>query len=295
MPDERDILKKLLPSLAQTGGVRIGPGDDCAAMEFRPGKLLLAAVDQLAGDIHYYRNSTTPEEAARKLLRRNLSDIAAMGGTPLWALLSVATKGRDSEWILRFCRAAAETGGQYGVAIVGGDISSLAAEGEVASLTILGEVEESTVVTRSGAKEGHLLYATGEFGNSLESGHHLAFEPRLPEGRFLALNNFASAMMDVSDGVLIDALRLSEMSNIGITLDPARIPLRAGATADRALRDGEDYELLFFVPPEKAAELEHLWPFAARLTRIGSAKAGSGVSDPQGNSLTENGSLGYEH
>ncbi len=296
MLKELDILRQLLPALPQHDGVLTGPGDDCAVLAWGGGRVLLAAVDQLIGSVHYYRDTTSPEAAGRKLMCRNLSDIAAMGGVPKWALLAVAAGGRDSEWILAFCRGAAEAGERYGVSVVGGDIAALPGEGECASLTILGEAAEKRCILRSGAKPGDVLYVTGTLGNSLASGHHLDFDPRLEEGKFLAENGFASAMLDISDGLLLDAKRLAEASRLRLRLDPAALPLRAGATRHGAFSDGEDYELLFTVPAEREAELEQNWNRMTKLTRIGVAEPGEpDVCDGSGRSLLSNGKCGYEH
>ena len=298
MLDELHILKQLLPSLPQNAGVVTGPGDDCAALAWFGGRVLLAAVDQVVGNIHYDRDATSPEAAGRKLMCRNLSDIAAMGGVPKWALLAVAAGGRNPDWVLAFCRGAAAAGKQYGVAVVGGDLAGQPGEGETASLTILGEAEEKQLLLRSGAHPGDALYVTGTIGNSFASGHHLDFEPRLEEGKFLAENGFASAMLDVSDGLLLDAKRLAEASRLRLRIDPGAVPLRAGAARERALSDGEDYELLFTVPAGKEAELIQKWKLTklTTLTRIGVAESGSpDVCDPSGNSLLSKGKCGYEH
>lgn len=297
MLQERNILKALLPSLAAFPGVALGPGDDCAALEIPGENYLLAAVDQLIAHVHFDPAATPPGIAGAKLMKRNLSDIAAMGGVPRWALLSVAAAGRDPEWVLAFCRGAAEAGVEWGVPVVGGDLAGLPEPGVAASLSILGEVAKDRMVLRSGARPGDFLYVTGCCGNSFESGHHLSFRPRLREGRFLGENRFASAMLDISDGLLLDALRLAERSGRELLLDPRRVPLREGATAETALRDGEDYELLFTVPQDRAAELEERWPAEfAPLARIGAAREGAPrVVDPSGRILSENGVLGYEH
>ena len=182
MMDELKILSGLLPELAQNSSVAVGPGDDCAVLLLPGGDVdLLAAADQLICDVHY-TSDTPPETAGAKLLKRNLSDIAAMGGRPLWALLTVAANGRSPEWLLRFCRGAAECGKKYGVPIVGGDLASLPPRTEVGTLTILGEVPRGKAVLRSGAKPGEAVYVTGEIGNSFDSRHHLDFTPRLAEG-----------------------------------------------------------------------------------------------------------------
>lgn len=295
MIHELSILKKLLPELTQNDSVVIGPGDDCAAVRTSDGKLLLAAVDQLAGDVHYYKDTTPAHAAGAKLLKRNLSDIAAMGGVPRWALLTAAVNGRSEEWILEFCRGVNAAAKQYQVPVIGGDLSSTKVEDEVFTLTILGEVNIGEVIRRNGAAAGDLLYVTGSLGNSLASGHHLEFTPRLAEGRFLAKHHLASAMIDVSDGLLLDARRLAEASKIDLKIDPEELPLRSGANVKAALSDGEDYELLFTVPAGKAAELTENWPFLTPITCIGQAQTGSGRIIDFKNQLSTDEKSGYEH
>lgn len=295
MIHELSILKKLLPELRQDSSVVIGPGDDCAAVRTGDGKLLLAAVDQLVGDIHYYKATTAPHAAGAKLLKRNLSDIAAMGGVPRWALLTLAVNGRSEEWILEFCRGVNAAALSYQVPVIGGDLSSTKVEDEVATLTILGEVDAAEVIRRSGAAAGDFLYVTGSLGNSLTSGHHLEFSPRLAEGRFLAKHHLASAMLDVSDGLLLDARRLAEASQVDLEIDPEELPLRSGASVEAALSDGEDYELLFTVPADKVAELTAGWPFLTPITCIGQAQTGTGKIIDFKNKLSADEKSGYEH
>lgn len=295
MLDELNILKQLLPSLPQAEDVVAGPGDDCAAVACGGRRILLAAADQLVGGVHYYRETTSPEAAGRKLMCRNLSDIAAMGGVPeVGAALRGGGRPQPGVGARLLPRRG---GGRKALRRVGhrGDLASLPAEGEVASLTILGEADAAAFTLRSGAKPGDLLYVTGEIGNSLASGHHLDFEPRLAEGRFLAENGFASAMLDISDGLLLDAERLAKASRLRLCIDPAAVPLRAGAEREPALSDGEDYELLFTVPPGREEELKQVWKLT-KLTRIGVAEPGEpDVCDCSGRSLLRNGKCGYEH
>ncbi|MDD3886966.1 MAG: thiamine-phosphate kinase [Victivallaceae bacterium] len=291
MLHELDILAKLLPALPQSPEVAVGPGDDCAALDMGGGILLLAAVDQTVSGVHYTPD-TRPERAGAKLLKRNASDIAAMGGVARWVLLATASGGGDGQWVLDFCRGAARAAEELGISLIGGDITALPAAGEVGALTILGTVPKDEILRRTGAKEGDFLCVTGSCGNSFASGHHLDFTPRLAEGRFLASHRLASSAIDISDGVLLDLGRVAAASGTGFRIDTDLIPLRNGAALKQALTDGEDYELLFTTPPDRMDELKKTWRFETPFTVIGRAVSGAGIVDQNGKPL--NGG-GYEH
>lgn len=265
--NEESFTKKLAAMFPQGSDVMVGPGDDCAVLDLGAKDLILAAVDQVISKVHYLEGCP-PSYVAGKLLKRNISDIAAMGGLPTHALLSLAVNPMDEEWLTRFHEAMAKFAKVYGVSVIGGDMARLFVPGEVLSLTILGKVEREKLCLRSGAKKNDLLYVTGSFGNSFYSGHHLEFTPRLEEGRFLA-GDFTHAMQDVSDGLLKDAARMAEASGLALKLEPEKIPLRRGASVEAALTNGEDYELLVAVPPSLAFRLERAWSFPTALTRIG--------------------------
>ena len=290
--NEESFVRKLSLLFPQSPDVRVGPGDDCAVLDFGAPDFILAAVDQVISEVHYTRD-TPPEAVAGKLLKRNVSDIAAMGGVPTHALLSLAVCPMDESWLLAFHRGIAECAGSYGISVIGGDMAKLFAPGEALSLTILGKVGRSRLCLRSNAREGDCLFATGRFGNSFRSGHHLNFVPRLKEARFLA-GGFTRAMQDVSDGLLKDAGRLAAASGLALLLEPEKIPLRAGATLESALAEGEDYELLFAVPEHLRARLENDWPFPdTELNCIGRFAGGdpgtvSGLKQNQINT-------GYDH
>lgn len=289
--DELALLGRFLPSLHSGPDTVVGPGDDCAAVDCGGSRLLLAAADHLISGIHYLRQETPPALAGAKLFNRNASDIAAMGGTPRWALLTLAANGCPDDELLAFARGVAQAAETCGTTLIGGDIASLPEPGLSASLTILGMVKKEDILCRKGAKAGDLLCVTGMIGNSYHSGHHLTFAPRLAEGRFLAENHLASAMLDISDGLLLDAARLAEMSQVKILLDPAKIPLRDGAELPAALSDGEDYELLFTVPREQLGKLSGRMDFAI----IGEICSGEpGVFGPDGENLLT-GKTGFEH
>ncbi len=302
MPFSEDqFLSGLFPRLgAMPPEVVVPPGDDCAAIRTAPGRLLLLAVDQVVGDRHYLletaegkrkkaerrtqnaelntqhetrntQRATPPELAGRKLLARNLSDIAAMGGRPLYALVAGAfAPDQDAAWLDRFFDGLLALGRETGTVLIGGDLAR-APHDAVASLTIVGEVAEDRVKLRSGARPGHLLFVTGALGSSFETGHHLTFTPRLREGQWLAAQPGVGAMMDISDGLLTDAPRVCRASGCGLRIEAARLPLRTPqTTVEKALADGEDYELLFSVAPDAADALATAWPFPdVPLTRIG--------------------------
>lgn len=290
MTSEDAIFSKLFQCLPPSDAV-IGPGDDCAALPLSDGQLLLVAVDQVVGNRHFIlagAAATAPEMAGRKLLARNLSDIAAMGGIPSHCLVAVALGATqlEGDWLMRFYQGIVDEGRLWDVAMIGGDLARTPQDA-VASLTILGHVAASAVCRRSGARPGDLLLATGEFGSSLPTGHHLSFKPRLREGGWLAKGRQVRAMMDVSDGLAIDGNRLAAAAGLGLRLDTAAIPCRtAETTLQAALYDGEDYELIFAVPPEQADSLCGAWPFPTRLTRIGEFTAVAGLTDETGRPLS---------
>ena len=274
---ELALLKAILPILPGNDQVIVGPGDDCAVLKWNEEYDLLVTVDQLIESVHY-TPETSPEEAGAKLMKRNLSDIAAMGGEPLWAVVTLAA-GSDEGQLAKFMAGAAREAARYGTALCGGDISALPARGVVTTLTLAGRVPRGQAILRSGARPGDLLYVTGEIGNSFLSGHHLSFTPRLAEGQ--ALRGKARAMLDISDGLLLDARRMAQSSRADLEIDVSAVPLRAGASLPDALSDGEDYELLFCGPPGLPS------------TVIGRVLPGTGEVRTPG--LTEIGKYGYEH
>jgi len=247
-----------------------GPGDDCAVIDIGADGLLLLAVDQLIANVHYEEKSTSPADIAAKLLKRNLSDIAAMGGTPKHAVLAMALAGTGKKrpWIEEFFQSLASVAKRYGVEIAGGDVAANPDGNDVFSLTITGLADRDKVTQRSAAEHGDALVATGTFGRSFPTGHHISFEPRLREAAFLA-DGFAKAMIDVSDGLLIDSKRMASASELELELDPSAVPRRDGASTEEALGDGEDYEILAAVPRNKLRKLMDQWPFDTPLTPIG--------------------------
>ena len=276
MMNEEQFVRRIAALFRQSKDVFTGIGDDAAALDLGlpDGELLLAAADQIVEKIHF-THGTPPEKAAAKLLKRNLSDIAAMGGIPTHALVTVALHPFREETLDAFNRGLSECADRANVSVIGGDSGALPEPGFAASLTILGRVRRECLCLRSNAAAGDLLYATGTFGNSFLSDWHLDFIPRLREAHYLA-GRFTCAMTDVSDGLVKDAARMAAASGLAVTLDVPSVPLRAGATTEQALTEGEDYELIFAVPPAAAEEMETHWPFPGiPLTKIGMFHAGT--------------------
>ena len=240
--NELQLLNAFMPFLPENDEVLTGPGDDCAVLKWNSEFDLIVTVDQLIEDIHFLPE-TSGEAAGAKLVKRNLSDIAAMGGTPLWGVLTLGASEKSQEYLLSFMKGAAAECARYNVALCGGDISSLPQKGLVTTFTLAGRVPAGRAVLRTGAAPGETLYVTGPIGNSFDSGHHLHFTPRLDLAEFMLKK--ASAMLDISDGLLLDAKRMAAASGVDLLIDPGTVPLRTGAKLPDALSDGEDYELLF--------------------------------------------------
>lgn len=270
-----------------------GIGDDCAVLAPSRGRQLITVDPVIYG--RHFDDAISPQAVAGKLLKRNLSDLAAMGGRPVAAVLALTLDAKVSiAWLEKFYRGLAASARQFDVAIVGGDIAQ--ADGALAaSLTLLGEATGARVLTRTGAKVGDAIYVTGVLGGSLRSGHHFRFMPRLAEGRWLARRDEVRAMMDVSDGLAKDLHALTPPA-ARPALDAVALPRRRGADLRAALTDGEDYELVFAVARRaNPGEFSHAWHRAfprTKLSRIGHfAPAGQLPAD----ALNLDDYRGYEH
>jgi thiamine-monophosphate kinase len=279
---EDRLLEQLLPKLAQTSGLVLGAGDDCAILE--PGKgdrLGMLKTDCLVEGIHFAK-STPPQQVGWKAMARPLSDFAAMSGLPEFALVTLIVPGtRDVAWVRRLYRGIDKAARRFDVAVVGGEMSNIKGPA-VISISLTGCVERRRWVGRAGGGPGDELYVTGRLGGSLGSGHHLKFVPRIPESRWLTENFRIHAMMDLSDGLGADLPRLARMSKVGYEVDITSIPLSPGCTRRQAISDGEDYELLFAISPTEARTLPARWAKKfpdLRLTRIGRLNRASKIKN----------------
>jgi thiamine-monophosphate kinase len=242
-----------------------GIGDDCAVLRPARGRELLT-VDAVVRGVHF-SDGMRPREVGAKLMKRNLSDIAAMGGSPRAAVVALALDGRVSlVWLEKFYRGLAAEARRHGVAVVGGDVTRLD-RSFVATLALTGEAA-GRVLTRSGSRAGDWIYVTGSLGRSLPTGHHLRFSPRLAEGKWLARRDEVRSMIDLSDGLAKDARSLAP-PGASPAVYSAMLPRRSGATEREALCDGEDYELAFCVAARAdRAGLERAWRGAFPRTRL---------------------------
>lgn len=257
----------------------LGIGDDCALLRFAPGSETLVTVDMLMDGRHFRLDRDGPEAIGYKALGVNLSDIAAMAGVPIAAVVSVALPRGLAAAIAKGLHAGmAPLADRFRVDFVGGDTNAW--EGPlVISVTLIGEATSRGPVRRAGARPGDVVLVTGPLGGSL-LGRHLRPEPRINEA--LALHAVAPihAMIDISDGLSSDLGHiLKESGTLGAVLDAGAIPIHADARAasardgrdplDHALNDGEDFELCLVVPPDAADRLLSSPPPPAILHRIG--------------------------
>ncbi len=265
-------------------GVVRGIGDDTAVLRVTSGSLLLATTDAAVEGVHFVRASTTPRLLGQRILAVNLSDVAAMGGIPRWALVSLSLpEDTPLHFVDELAAGLQREAAEYQVSIVGGNLAR-SPERVVLDLTLLGEVEVDRVVYRTGARPGDRLMVTGTLGDaaaglaillgqapadipgaSLLVSRQRLPTPRLEAGRAIARSGLATAMIDLSDGLASDVVHLVEESRLGAVVFAEAVPLspqiRELAVAmgrdplDWALHGGEDYELLLTAPPERVDDL----------------------------------------
>ena len=261
---ESDLIQLLTADLPQDDTVRVAAGDDCAVLQLGK-ETLLFKTDAVVEGVHFTVD-TPAQSIGRKALARALSDIAAMGGTPTHALITLGTPAAtDPDRLQSIYRGINNCAVEHGVNIVGGETTTLPCL--TLSIALLGTALQP--VLRTGSQIGDALFVTGELGGSI-SGHHLEFTPRLREGRWLADHCKPHAMIDLSDGLASD-LRHLLGENPGAEILTSALPIsRAARELARknpssktpllaALTDGEDYELLFTVSSKNAVPVLDAW------------------------------------
>jgi thiamine-monophosphate kinase len=262
---EKSLIERIRRRARGGASVVAGIGDDCAVLRVPAGHQLLVTTDFTLENVHFRREWHPPEVVGRRCLTRGLSDIAAMGGEPRAAFLSMALdRGVPQKWVNRFLAGLLEAAEEFRVPLAGGDTAQ-SGGGIQADIVVVGSVPKGTAVLRSGARPGDGIYVTSELGGSaaaiarMRKGRVRAadyerhFHPvaRVEVGQWLRRKGLASAMIDVSDGLSTDLEHICEESGVGAEIEAVAIPrARVGRPArqvsfDLALHGGEDYELLF--------------------------------------------------
>ncbi len=297
---EFGLIKEINRLIKPSSGVIKGIGDDAAVLSFplNNSTYLLLTTDMLVEGVHFLKSSP-PQDIGHKAMACNISDIAAMGGKPLYAVVSLGIPAKRSvDDVKKIYQGMNEIAQQFGVAIVGGDtVKSL---NLVINVALTGEVKRKDVVFRSGAQPGDVIFVSGRLGNSFLSGRHLKFTPRLNESQYLVKNFKPHAMIDISDGLLADLQHILQASQVGAKIFAEKIPLNAKARLENALSDGEDFELLFTLSSLKAKQLRqlkrtkshdfHFYPIG----EIVDQKKGLVVLKPNGQAITLK-KKGYTH
>ncbi|MBI5775208.1 MAG: thiamine-phosphate kinase [Verrucomicrobia bacterium] len=307
--NEFDLIARLTKSLPTDASVLAGPGDDCAVLDVGLGdRVLLFKTDAVVEGIHF-QSDADPRQVGHKALARALSDIAAMGGTPSHALVTLALPRKfDAAFIESIYDGMSALARQHHVAIVGGETTTNP-ERILISIALIGFAPKGKVIHRSGAKPGDAIFVTGELGGSL-AGRHLDFEPRLAEARWLAEHFALHSMIDLSDGLAGDLRHILHASRVGAELLSTSIPVsraaklkaKEGSSAKppllAALTDGEDFELLFTVASQAAVPLLDAWKKhfpKLRLTCIGKILREPGLRLREKTGVRELTAHGYAH
>jgi thiamine-monophosphate kinase len=329
MPDESEIISRLRKRAGVNDEVLLGIGDDAAVIKTTGGKDLIACCDLMVEGVHFRTEWTPPRLLGRKALAINLSDVAAMGGVPKFAMMSTALPHWcSSEFIDELFEGMFELANASGVAIIGGDTSS-SRDSLFIDVSVIGECQSGKAVTRRGAKIGDRIYVSGSLGASalglslLEDGFalnasmdqtdamrqqailkHLAPEPQLKLGRALGEAGIATAMIDISDGLSTDLSHILEESGCGALIHSGNIPIAAclfslSSEFDRlrlALHGGEEYELLFTARPESQQQVAKLSDaLSVTITAVGEITEGKGLQLERAARLEPILPSGFEH
>jgi len=316
--DEFSLIEKYLAPLAKGCSGAFSLTDDAAAIAPEKGNQFVITKDAIAEGVHFLAK-TSPELIAKKLLRTNLSDIAAMGAQPKYYLIAaMLTPEINEDWIKKFAKTLAEEQKIFGLHLIGGD--TIKTKGPLAfSLTMLGEAKNGKTLRRNGAKPGDVIYVSGTIGDAalglkILQGEITAAKPAekflierylIPQSRMelgRKLSRIASSCIDISDGLAADLVHICDVSQVSGIIEKEKIPISKGAREILAARPqlwhsvisgGDDYELLFTVPPKREKMLKKF----KNITRIG--RIGKKSANPL--KITENGreiplkSPGYKH
>ncbi|HEV2022927.1 MAG TPA: thiamine-phosphate kinase [Terriglobales bacterium] len=293
---ERDLIR-LVRTRAARGSAAVlqGIGDDCARLAPQPVYETLVTTDFSLEEVHFRRALHPAESVGHRALARGLSDVAAMGGEPMAAFLSLALPEKlPQRWVDGFLRGFLALARKFGVVLAGGDTAeSPGGGGILADVVVVGRVPKGQAVLRSGARPGDGIYVTGELGGSAAVLHQLRESGRSPKGKLHAAHFFpvprvaagcalrqkrlASAMIDVSDGLSTDLSHICEESGVGALVNDPSVPrpvLPGASSLHFALHGGDDYELLFTAPRSRPIPAKIA---GVRVTRIGEIVKAKGM------------------
>ena len=322
---EREIIARIRQAAGSSGDLLVGIGDDCAVYKTAPDRVSLVTTDTMVEGVHFDLSWHSPLELGRKAASVNISDIAAMGGLPRFALLSLAlTPACDGQWLDAFMAGFLAVLAEHGVALIGGDTVQSGHE-SVLSVTVLGEMAEAELLTRKGAKPGDVVLVSGFLGEAaaglalcrLGLAHepdwqtliaaHLNPVPLVALGRVLAASGLVHAMQDLSDGLATDLAHICAESGVGAVVTAEKIPLSpvlrqaakicGQSPLDWAISGGEDYQLLFTVGEQQVAALSSMVreQTGRELFAVGRIVEGQGVFLEEAGQRREISYRGYEH
>ncbi len=303
--DEFSFIKWIKSKQKKDRNIIIGIGDDCASIRIHGDKMFLVTTDMLVEGTHFDLRKNKPGEIGRKSIACSISDIAAMGCSAKYAVVSICfpqeTKTKFARELYLGMQKMADT---FNIKIVGGDIVS-GKKTVVINVTMYGENEGLKTITRSGAEVDDVIMVTGALGGSI-LGKHITFKPRLKESLLLNKKYNINSMIDISDGLAADLGHILDESGVGAVLYEDEVPISADAkrlacktglsTLHHALHDGEDYELLFTLSDKESKKLLASKSFPARLSKIGHINKSKGIK-MQGidSKLKKIKSIGYKH
>ena len=269
---EKRLIASIRDRAPQRKGIATGIGDDCAILQIPTGHQSLVTTDFSLEGVHFQREWHPADTVGHRCLTRGLSDIAAMGGVPVAAFLSLALpQTLPQSWVNQFVNGLLKLADKYTVSLVGGDTAK-SPDGVLADIVVVGSIPKGTAIRRSGARAGDYVYVTGALGGAaatlelLFSGRklrpadfprHFHPMPRIDVGQFLREKGLASAMIDLSDGLSTDLAHICEASGVGAEIHAPTIPRASIGKPARevdlqfALNGGDDYELLFTARPCK--------------------------------------------
>jgi thiamine-monophosphate kinase len=308
MLPERQLISQLRRRFGSGGrDIALGIGDDCAILPVKRGEELLVTTDFSLEGVHFRREWQSPECIGHRCLARGLSDIAAMGGRPIAAFLSLALpSGISLKWVDKFSIGLQTLARKHQVELAGGDTAQ-SPGGVLADISVIGSVQKGKALLRSGARPGDQIYVTGDLGESAAAFQLLSTgkirkrdvfpNPRLAVGEWLRTHHSASSAIDISDGLSTDLAHICEESGAGARIEAEVIPIHPKArlldnAIELALHGGEDYELLFTAPRSRRVPL-HI--AGVKITRIGEMVRGRNLQIVRNGKVERLVPLGWEH